>query len=48
MEPVVVDSADPGRVVWSSLWRERADVRVQFDLVADQHGGTDLRLDAAR
>lgn len=40
--PTVIASEQPGRVVWSSLWTRRPDVRVAFDL-ADVGGETDLR-----
>lgn len=40
--PQIVDRDIPDRVVWSSLWRSRPDVRIQFDLAADGHGGTNL------
>ncbi|MGX9788757.1 hypothetical protein [Mycobacterium sp. MMS18-G62] len=40
--PTVIESDEPHRVVWSSLWVKRTDARVQFDLEAAR-GGTDLR-----
>ncbi|WP_197382169.1 hypothetical protein [Mycolicibacterium mengxianglii] len=40
--PTVVDSERPNYVVWSSLWPQRPDASVRFDLAADR-GGTDLR-----
>jgi hypothetical protein len=40
--PAVVDSDRPHRVVWSSLWSQRPDASVRFDLAAGR-GGTDLR-----
>jgi hypothetical protein len=42
IEPVVVESHEYHRVIWSSLWVKRPDARVQFDLEASR-GGTDLR-----
>jgi hypothetical protein len=42
IEPTVIDSVRPDRVVWSSLWVKRPDARVHFDLAAGR-GGTDLR-----
>ena len=42
VEPSVIDSERPGRVVWSSLWTKRPDLRVTFDLT-DVDGATDLR-----
>jgi hypothetical protein len=42
VEPTVLESDRPHRVVWSSLWVKRPDARVQFDLDA-AGGGTDLR-----
>ncbi|MFW0794968.1 hypothetical protein AAFP30_14245 [Gordonia sp. CPCC 205515] len=40
--PVVLQSARPTRVVWSSLWIKRPDAQIAFDLPAGK-GGTDLR-----
>ena len=42
IEPTVIESERPGKVVWTSLWAKRPDLRVAFDLV-DIGGGTDLR-----
>jgi len=42
VEPLVLDSHEFDRVVWSTLWLKRPDARLQFDL-ADTDGGTDLR-----
>ncbi|MGW4100618.1 hypothetical protein [Mycobacterium sp. NPDC004974] len=42
--PVVLESEEPVRVVWSSLWPRRPDARVRFDLrQGGPGGGTDLR-----
>jgi hypothetical protein len=42
--PVVLASREPGYVVWSSLWPQRPDARVRFDLrEGGPGGGTDLR-----
>ncbi|MCX2963152.1 hypothetical protein [Gordonia aquimaris] len=40
--PVVVESARPARVIWSSLWIKRPDAQIMFDL-SPGRGGTDLR-----
>lgn len=42
VEPRVLESTEPTRVVWSSLWPSRPDDRVQLDL-AVAGGGTSLR-----
>jgi hypothetical protein len=42
--PVVVESAAPDLVVWSSLWDRRPEARIRFELPGDRAGhGTDLR-----
>ena len=43
VEPVVLASEEPGRVVWSSLWPSRPNDRVHFELTASGDGGTSLR-----
>jgi hypothetical protein len=43
VEPTVLESDRPHRVVWSSLWVKRPDARVEFDLEAAPSGDTDLR-----
>ncbi len=41
--PAVVDAAEPDLVVWSSLWPERPEAVIRFDLPRDATGfGTDL------
>jgi hypothetical protein len=41
--PVVLTSDPPGSLVWSSLWPERPDIRIRFELPFDAAGqGTDL------
>lgn len=41
--PQVVESVRPQLVVWSSLWPQRPDALIRFDLPADAAGqGTDL------
>lgn len=40
--PIVIDAGRPDYVVWSSLWAERPDAMIRFDL-AGAGGGTDLR-----
>lgn len=42
VRPQVLESVRPGLVVWSSIWLERPDATVRFDLPAGG-GGTDLR-----
>jgi hypothetical protein len=41
--PRLIDAAEPGLVVWSSLWDKRPDARIRFDLPSDGAGGTRLR-----
>ncbi|OMC07526.1 hypothetical protein [Mycolicibacterium fortuitum] len=42
--PTVLESEDPGYVVWSSLWPRRADARISFELrQGGLGGGTDLQ-----
>ncbi|PJK21452.1 hypothetical protein [Mycolicibacterium goodii] len=42
--PLVLESQEMGYVVWSSLWPQRPDARVRFDLrQSGPGGGTDLR-----
>ncbi|OMC03342.1 hypothetical protein A5733_24115 [Mycobacterium sp. NS-7484] len=42
--PDVLESREPGYVVWSSLWPWRPDARITFELAgAGPGGGTDLR-----
>lgn len=42
--PAVLESEEPRRVVWSSLWPRRADARIIFELPQGGPGeGTDLR-----
>lgn len=40
--PTVVDADRPNYVIWSSLWVERPDASIRFDLDGAD-GGTDLR-----
>ena len=41
--PRIVEAARPELVVWSSLWPQRPDALIRFDLPADASGqGTDL------
>ena len=41
--PVVLDRDSPHLVVWSTLWPERPDAQIHFDLPYDSRGqGTDL------
>lgn len=42
--PVVLESREPAYVVWSSLWPQRSDARITFELPqGGPGGGTDLR-----
>ncbi|MBN3455139.1 hypothetical protein [Mycolicibacterium mageritense] len=42
--PEVLESREPGYVVWSSLWAKRPDARITFALPqGGTGGGTDLR-----
>ncbi|OBB12203.1 hypothetical protein A5761_22775 [Mycolicibacterium setense] len=42
--PVVLESQEPGYVVWSSLWPRQSDARIIFELPqGGPGGGTDLR-----
>ena len=44
MTPVVLESAQPRRAVWSSLWPQRPDAQIIFELSpGGPGGGTDLR-----
>jgi hypothetical protein len=44
VEPVVLESEEPVRVVWSSLWPRRPDAQITFELPqGGPGGGTDLR-----
>jgi hypothetical protein len=38
VEPLVLDSQPPSRVVWSSLWPARHDDRICFDIEAHGEG----------
>ena len=38
IEPVVIESRHPTRVIWSSLWADRPDDRICFDIEADRQG----------
>jgi hypothetical protein len=41
--PVVVESREPGLVVWSTLWPERPEAVIRFELPRDEGGyGTEL------
>ena len=44
LAPKVLEATYPDTVVWSSLWKERPDAVIRFDLPRDETGhGTDLR-----
>lgn len=43
LAPRVVEAHEPELVVWTSLWLERPDALVRFDLPPDTSGGTALR-----
>jgi hypothetical protein len=38
VEPRVMDSLESSLVVWSSLWPDRPDERIRFDIVPDGNG----------
>jgi hypothetical protein len=38
VEPRVVESAEPSLVVWSSLWPERPEDTIRFDIEPDGQG----------
>lgn len=38
VEPQVVESIEPRLVVWSSLWPDRPDERISFDIAPDGSG----------
>jgi hypothetical protein len=40
--PTVLRVREPEYVVWSSLWSDFPEAEIEFDLVADRGGGTDL------
>jgi hypothetical protein len=40
--PQVVRSHAPSMLVWSSIWSERPDAIIEFDLPASADGGTDV------
>lgn len=40
--PSVLDATHPSAVVWSSLWPQRPDAKVRFDIQPSEHGGSDL------
>jgi hypothetical protein len=42
VRPVVLRAEVPLSVAWSSLWSERPDAAIQFDLPPGTRGGTDL------
>ena len=42
VRPEIIESAEPELVVWSSIWLERTDATIRFDLPPGS-GGTDLR-----
>jgi hypothetical protein len=41
IEPQVLDSTAPNRVVWSTLWSDHPSARIEFTLSGDSNG-TDL------
>ncbi|HVX44114.1 MAG TPA: hypothetical protein VHC49_09510 [Mycobacteriales bacterium] len=43
IEPQILESREPELIVWSSLWPERPDDRVRFDIEPDRGGGSMLR-----
>jgi hypothetical protein len=44
LTPAIVKTEEPNLVVWSSLWSERPEATIRFELPRDDAGqGTDLR-----
>lgn len=43
VRPTVLGSHPPTTVVWSSIWSQRPDAVIEFDLQDDGHGGTALQ-----
>lgn len=43
IEPRILESREPNLVVWSSLWPERPDDRIRFDIEPERSGGSALR-----
>ncbi len=41
--PLLLEVDEPHLVMWSSLWPERPDARVRFDLTPRDDSGTNLR-----
>ncbi|MGW6374818.1 hypothetical protein ACWFRB_01980 [Rhodococcus sp. NPDC055112] len=41
--PIIVDATEPHQVVWGSLWPERPDARIKFDITGPPRGGATLR-----
>jgi hypothetical protein len=41
-QPRVVEAVPPSLIVWSSLWAERPDAVIRFDLPRSTDGGTQL------
>jgi hypothetical protein len=40
--PTIIEAKEPDHLTWTSLWTERPDAQIRFDLTAVR-GGTDLR-----
>jgi len=38
VEPTILEAREPGQVVWSTLWRDRPDDRIELRLLADREG----------
>jgi hypothetical protein len=36
--PSILASVEPGRVVWSSIWTDEPDLRIEFDIEPDRGG----------
>lgn len=41
-EPTILEAESPHLVVWSSIWQQRPDAIIRFDIVGNG-GGSDLR-----
>jgi uncharacterized protein YndB with AHSA1/START domain len=38
VEPAILEAREPGQVVWSTLWPDRPDDRIELRLLADREG----------
>lgn len=42
-EPEVLQTSSPNFVSWGSIWPHRPHIQVRFEILDDQHGGSDVR-----